>query len=634
MTSLVERIGQRRADGRAVASAAILVIGLVACGDSGTGPPPPGGSVTLDLAVGESALLTEASQVRSFAITGGDGDRRYDVIVQQARSGFGPSQTMRLTVTAGGAAASAVDAQRVRTALQQLPPGTDFLTRRQNALRFEDRLRESTRREALRVGARSARPPEGRDPGARFSVVRDPLTAGQSVTFKLGVTVDLQANCSSTETIDTEIRWVGDNFAIAEDVQVAGHLTPEDFEGLGTLLDETIYPVETAYFGSTADIDENGVVVALITAEVNRTTPRNAGYTIGGFFFGGDLLDATQCPASNEGELFYLIAPDPGGVYSNSVSVDEAISLARQVVSHEFFHLIGNQQRTTLGGGGVLDEEDAWLDEGLAHFAEELIGMAVVGKSLRSNLDLEGVAPSGEPVANAAFNDFHLANLQRAARFMLDPDGTLALGTQSGADPPGTETLKMRGFGYLFARWLGDQFGPAGSGIIPGSGEEALFRELASGGPAFLAGPENVERAVQVVGGASRSWEELVSGFLGMLAVDDADVSGLDPAFSSLTWNYPDLFGQLSEEEFVDPDGNPVPPPSELRNPYPLIPTFLSISESTNTSRSFSTNPSTGAFFTLSSVGSAPDLTVEVTNGTGGMLDPTLDAQVLVIRTR
>ena len=72
------------------------------------------------------------------------------------------------------------------------------------------------------------------------------------------------------------------------------------------------------------------------------------------------------------------------------------------------------------------------------------------------------------------------------------------------------------------ARWLGDQFGPAGSGPVPGSAEDALFRELSSGGPAFLSGPSNIERAVQVVAGQSRSWDELLAEFLGMLAVDVA----------------------------------------------------------------------------------------------------------------
>jgi len=366
-----------------------------------------------------------------------------------------------------------------------------------------------------------------------------------------------------------------------------------------------------------------------MTAEVNRTTPRNAGYQVGGFFWGGDLLDATQCPASNEGEIFYLIGPDPGGVYSDPVSVDEAIETGRQVVAHEFSHLLRDEERGTIGG-----DEDVWLDEGLAHLAEELVGLRVVGLPVRANLDLDALRGGGTELARDAFNDFQLANLQRAARFMLDPEGTQALGTPTGGDPPGTATLKMRGFAYLFARWLGDRYGPAGSGALPGSGEEALFRELSTGGPSFLSGPDNVERAVQVVSGASHAWNEILSDFLAMLAVDDAGVSGLDPAYSSLTWDYPGLFLQLSQTNFVDSNGNPVPPPSELQNPYPLIPDFISLNASTNVTRSFQAYPSTGAFFTLSASAAAPDLTVEVTDGGGGALDASVEAQVLVIRTR
>lgn len=621
-----------------------LVAGLAwiaaACGGDGTGPPgppppppppPDGPAINLNLALGESTTLTDPAQVRSFGLDGAPDGRQYQVIVQSATQTFGASTPMRLKVATAGASASIVDAGPVRR-VPSLSAGPRYFERRQRALAYEDRLRENTRRELRRVGARPALPRSG--VGPRFSVVSSPPSVGQAVTFKLAVTQDLQVDCNSTATIDTEIKWVGTNFAIAEDVQITGGFSASEFDALGQLLDSTIFPLETAYFGNPADIDGNDVVIALITAEVNRMTPRGANFLIAGFFFDGDLFDAQDCPASNEGELFYLLAPDPGGVFSDPVSTAVALSLARTTVGHEFLHLLNTQQRLTIGGGGALADEDSWLDEGLAHLAEELVGLAVAGHGVRDNLDVFGVVPNGDANAGAAFNDFHLLNLQRAARFMLDPNGTLVLGDSGGGDPAGEASLMMRGFGYLFTRWLGDQFGPSGSGALPGSMEEMLFRELSTGGPSFLSGTANVERAVQVVSGQGRSWDELIADFLGMLAVDDNGVSGIDPALSSRTWDYPGLFGQLSQEDFVDGQGNTVPPPPELRNPYPLIPDFISVNQTTNFTRSVTVKASTGGFFILDSSGATPDLVLELTTNTGAAVPSGAEAQVTIIRTR
>ena len=624
--------------GRITSLVSGLALAAAACGGGdGTGPtPPPPGSGTaidLNLALGESVTLTDPAQVGSFGLDGASAGRQYQLIVQSATTTFGASNDMRLKVVAGGASAN------VTTSLPSHPvpsfrSSSRQLERRQRGLALEDRLRRNTRRELARVGAQPVLAGASRGGGARFNVVGVPPTVGQNVTFKLAVQPDLSVDCNSAKTIDATIKWVGTSFAIAQDVQNTDEFSPADLDALGQLLDGTTFPLETAYFGSPADLDGNQRVIALITAEVNRMTPRSANFLVAGFFFDGDLFDPANCPASNQGELFYLIAPDPGGVFSDPISTSGALSLVRTTVGHEFLHLLNSEQRLTIGGGGAQADEDTWLDEGLAHLAEELNGLAEAGLGVRRNLDLDGLVPPGDAVAAAAFNDFHILNLQRAARFALDPEGTLALGDASGGDPGGTESLKMRGFGYLFVRWLGDQFGPAGSGVLPGSMEQMLFRELSSGGPSFLAGTENVERAVQVVSGQTRTWDELLADFLSMLAVDDNGVAGIDPAKSSLTWNYPGLFGQLSQENFVDPQGNPAPPPAELQNPYPLIPEFVAINTTTNMARTLTVNASTGAFFILDSTSATPDLVLQVTTGTGLPLPTGAAAQVTITRTR
>lgn len=584
------------------------------------------------MAVGESAVLSDPAQVAAFELVGAAEERHYEVAVQSGSETFGGSTAMQLSLQASGATASAVDRGGLgtRPGFSSLP---DHIARRLNALELEDRLRRAAREELRRVGARPIRARSG-GPGPRLSVASSPPTVGESVEFNLAVTPQLTVNCDSQKKIDAVYRFVGQHYAIAEDVQNAGHLTPADYQSLGQTFDDVIYPTLTAYFGEPADIDGNGVAVALITAEVNKLTPRNSGTLIAGFFFSGDLVSPSTCPATNEAELLYVVAPDPNGDFSDPISIGTAISLARTTGAHEFMHLLNTQQRVTIGGGSLLDREVAWLDEGLAHLAEEVTGLGVVGLPTRANLDLDGLSPEGDQVAQDAFNDFHLLNLIRAARFLLEPEETPALGDANGDDPADVSTLLMRGYGYMFTRWLGDHFGPPGAGVIPGSREEALFRELSSGGPTFLTGTSNVERAVQVIAGQSVEWRDLVADFLGMVVVDDTGLPGLDPRLTSLSFDYRALFLQLSEADFVDSNGNPAPPPTALQNEYPLMPTRLPLGETTNTTRSFTVEASAGAFFTIEGGPTTPDAVVRLTTSAGAPLPGSAAAQVTVVRVR
>lgn len=624
-----------------VVGMALAWIAASACGgDGGTGPtppppPPPGTAepaITLDLAPGESVVLRDPDEVRAFQLDGGPETREYQVVVQSASDVFGTQTPMRLQLTASGASASVVDAApapRPRLGFSRLP---DLVERRMSWYAQERRLRTAMRNELQRVGARPIRRGE-RAVGPRLSVAPAPPTPGDMVQFNLVVTPSLQVECDNPTTIDAEFKFVGQHFAIAEDVQVAGNFSAADYLELGQLFDDTVYPLETSYFGEPADIDGNDVVVALITAEVNKLTPAGSGTLIAGFFFGGDLSDAADCAGSNEGELLYIVAPDPDGEFSDPIEVDGAISLARTTVGHEFLHLLNTQQRVTIGGGTFFDQEDAWLDEGLAHLAEELVGLAEGGKGTRANLDLDALVTTQS--SQDAFNDFHLINLLRVARFMLDPEGTPALGDSQGDDPNDESTLLMRGFGYTMARWLGDQFGPSGSGELPGSDEAALFRELSSGGPSLLQGTANVERAVQQVGGQPVPWEDLIANFLGMLVLDDTGLTGLEEELQSKTWDYRGLFLQLSQADFCcDENGNTVPPPTVFQNEFPLMPVELSLGSTTSSSRNFTVNASTGAFFHITGSQATPDAVIEVTTNSGADLEPEAVAQVTIVRIR
>ncbi|MDX1578787.1 MAG: hypothetical protein R3266_09885 [Gemmatimonadota bacterium] len=590
-------------------------------------PPPPPTAVTLDLAPGDVATLTDPSEVRAFRLSGADEPRDYEIIVQSAAETPGVTQAMRLHIQAGGAGGSAS-----RVAADPASPsarrGFDDreLALRRSSLDLETGLRESMWREFERAGASPLRP--GLDVSASIAAGSTPQL-GQVMSFGFGVVGSgsgVRADCNSGVTVDAEVKFVGQNFTIVEDLQLAGEFTNADYQEIGQQLDDVVFPTVTGYFGNTADLDNNNTVFALITAEVNKLTEENSGSIIAGFFFTGDLDSKQDCAASNEGEIFYLIGPDPAPAdFGEPIELDFANTLARTTVAHEFLHLINTHQRLVLGGGGVQDREDPWLDEGLAHVAEEITGFAELGEGTRENLDLDPFFQSQQTLD--AFNDFHRLNLSRFAEFLYDgPHATQALGDATGEDPGGTASLPFRGFAYGFARWLGDQYGPPGNGVLPGSQEHLLFRELSSGGPSLLRGIANVERAVQVVGGSNAQWDELLADYLASLIVDDRGIAGIDPRTQILSWNLRGLFDDLRNSNLgMDPPFN---------RPYPLVPFSVGLSATTNQTLSFTVNGSTGRYVTVSGAATTPDVVFELTDSAGGTVPSSARPQVTIIRRR
>lgn len=607
----------------ALAWTLVGALGIAACGGDGPVDPPPPPPPTLDLTLNVGAdTIIDADETSSFAILGGPEQREYHVIVQSASEAFGAATNLRLFVNTSEAAAAAAerDAPRLssRTAFRALP---DRMERRLRHLEAETRLRAATNRLIERIGVRPAAARE-QAPGVRLSVAGAAPLVGDPVQYTLGVTSATTVDCQSDKVINGTVKFVGENFMIVEDLQAAGHFTDPQYAQMGAFLDDVVYPLNVDYFGAPADLDDNGLVVALITAEVNQLTPAGSSTFIAGFFWGGDVVfTKEECPASNVGELLYIIAPDPEGDYGDPVEVGDAREFLRTTVAHEFLHLIGTERRIVLGGSNV--GEDTWLDEGLAHLAEELTGLAAAGLATRANHDLADVASTQAHLD--IFNEFHRLNLFRFADFMLNPNGTPALGDQNGGDPQGEASLEMRGFAYAFTRWLGDRFGPAAPpGFLPGSGEQALFQRLASGGPAHQVGTANVKGAVRDVAGPTVEWGELLSLFHASLLLDDRGVQGADPDTQWLTWNLEELFRQIHETNLGTTE--------QFGRPFPLEPTLVSLDS--DASFDFRVNASAARFFRLRGGATTPAVVLELTTQTGAPVPSSAQIQATVVRVR
>jgi len=595
-------------------------------------------SVTLDLTPGQHVTLANSADVRAFRLAGGDSPRDYQLIVQSASQAPGQSVGGCMRVRAERPSANVTPSSPPRLTSGGGELNRD-LRRRASWFTRERVLRERDLNELAAVGAQPVRArPRGLDPLHLADALRPP-DLGDTLSFRIGVGANLVVDCRNPTTVTGEVRYAGEYFTIVEDLQF--HSQPDsdrfseaEFEAIGRQLDEVVYPMNVAYFGEPADIDNNGTVFALITAEVNRLTPAGEESIVAGFFLARDLTTRSSCAASNEGEIFYLVGPDPDEDYGSDISIGFANALARSTVAHEFAHLLNTQQRVTLGSGNIFgDREVAWLDEGMAHLAEEVAGLRAAGLGTRANLDLDMITTTEEQLT--AYNHFHIVNQIRLGRFLRggcppDPNGPAAapaLGDAAGEDPGGVESLSWRGFAYGFVRWLGDQFGASGSGgALPGSREEELFRHLTSGGPAHFKGVTNVERTLLTVAGVEMGWAELLSLYLVSLIADDRVPADADPRMQWKTWDLPALFRQLSESNLGDR--------CPFTRNFPLTPSRVNVHVSTNSSTEFTVNSSTGRYFSLVSSGATPALVVEVMDPAGANLPGGAQARVTVLRTR
>jgi hypothetical protein len=232
------------------------------------------------------------------------------------------------------------------------------------------------------------------------------------------------------------VKVVGQRVAIYVDDATPSAYTQADLDNVGTLFDSHLYPIDTTAFGRESDLDNNGVVIILLTPHVNELSPNctSAGSVILGFFFGLDLLP-TQAH-SNGGEIFYGVVP---GMITPGCNIPEssAIHALPPVFIHEFQHMISFNQHVLIRGG---TSEDTWLNEGLSHFAEELGG--------------EGVPDSFcAPAFPNCESQFNGGNIDNAYSYLDDPESNFLVepGSSSG-------TLSERGANWLFVRWMADHF--------------------------------------------------------------------------------------------------------------------------------------------------------------------------------
>ncbi|MEO8562082.1 MAG: hypothetical protein ABI601_08415 [bacterium] len=374
---------------------------------------------------------------------------------------------------------------------------------------FEDRVRERERAELEPRFAAARRWNASRVPSLPTS-----LSVGDLVT----------ANVNALEPCTNPIRHalrvvaVGSKSLVLEDtLNPRNGFTAADYQRYAARFDTLVYPMDVAAFGEPTDIDHNGRIAIVFTRAVNELTPRNALSYVGGLTFSRDLFpqlatSRTQaCPSSNEGEFFYLMAPDPTGlVNGNRRTTGFVDTNTTAVIAHEFVHLI-NASRKLYVNTAAPKFEEKWLDEGLAHVAEELLFYRESGLSPRANIDYKAL------VSSARTKTAYLTDMSgNAARYR---DFLASTGTASpylGGDP----TVTTRGGAWSLLRYLTDR---------TASSDGDIWARLVNNSAIGTAN-------LQAVYG--RDLAPMLRDWMASLAIDDAAVTSSELQQKSWNWRF------------------------------------------------------------------------------------------------
>jgi len=245
----------------------------------------------------------------------------------------------------------------------------------------------------------------------------------------------------------------GKSIILADTLNPKNGFTTTDYQRYAAKFDTLIYPLDEGAFGAATDIDNNGRVGIVFTRAVNELTAAGSLEYVGGFTFSRDLFPRVgtsrfqACETSNQGEFFYALAPDPTGVVNGNTRTAGFVDSATvPVLAHELQHLI-NASRRLYVNTAADSLEATWLDEGLAHIAEELLFYRESGTLPRTNLNVTALRARAAIVD--AFNADMIGNAGRYQRHLQDPAATSPYSSD--------DSLSTRGAAWNWLRYLADQ---------------------------------------------------------------------------------------------------------------------------------------------------------------------------------
>lgn len=444
-------------------------------------PPPCGAtSPSSNLAVGQLVLFS-GSAASEFCVQGTPNGAEFIAIPYF--SDFHGTQ-LRLSISTGKTTIPANSTRGIATSFQRTPVPRAGPQRDES---FDQALRERSIRDltSLMPGARLAK----QQRVGRFNAA----VAVPAIGDILKLNTNSSSACANPNVRTGRVVAVTDRaIVVADTANPANGFTTADYREFGVNFDTLLYPVDTLNFGAPTDIDKNQHVLLFFTRAVNELTPPGVGFYVGGFFFSRDLFPTQQttdlagCVSSNFAEIFYLLVPDPtGAVNQNQRTVEFVRSVTVATLAHEFQHLINSSRRLYVNTG-TNTFEDPFLDEGLAHIAEELAFFRSSGLSPGQNLSIQLIQAS--PRLKEAFDNFVAPNIRRFIEYLNNPIA---------APYVNNANITTRGSIWSFLRYAADRRGGT---------ESQMWFQLANP-PMDVHGIPNITRVVtDDLGGWVRDW--------------------------------------------------------------------------------------------------------------------------------
>jgi hypothetical protein len=368
--------------------------------------------------------------------------------------------------------------------------------------------------------------------GSRFSIRRS-VQAAMTVVPAVGDVINLHIPdasskdlCANYFTTQARVASVSRRAILAVDTLDGPPntlFTQAVLDSITNEFDNVTYPTDSSYYNNPTDIDGNGHIVLLFSGQINKLTPSGSnGDFVGGFFFAGDFFPPTGttpnsfCPESNQAEIFYLLSPDPTGRFGNIRTTSSVRQGTRGTIAHEFQHMINAGNR--FQNPAVSDFEATWLDEALAHFAEDAVGR-VQGKfgdlQMLAYSDLLPCSPCSQA---DDFNAFFFQNFARLTYWMIHPDQFSPMSKMADT------SLATRGAAWAIVRYAADNYS--------NGNPRSLTRALAAGPD---TGVKNFAAATKApIDTLVKGW--LVSMYDG--AHLNPPVAGLNAKYQYRTYNF------------------------------------------------------------------------------------------------
>ena len=402
--------------------------------------------------------------------------------------------------------------------------------------------------------------------------------------------------CATTTPVGAVARSVGERVAIFVDTLAPPGLNDDDLDTIRTVFDNRLHGLATSAFGNESDINQDSVVIVLMTPIVNQFVSAqecvDQGF-VSGFFLGADIDPFfANDPRINRSEIFYSFVADAAGALSCPHSRDVVKRLLPVTFIHEFQHMISFNQHALVRTG---DPEELWLNEAMSHYAEEL-----GGRSFLAEAD------------SITFGRYMSGDLYNAYHYLETPGAHYVL---PGA---GIGSLEERGAGWLFVRYLVDRYA---NNTNPGTRDQ-FTRSLTA---TTRTGAANVEFVT------GRPFAEVLTRWALTNWTDNiTDVMPLFPAPPELqydSWNFRSVYQQrlTANAQWCRP------PAGEDCKAFPLEPVVID-----PTNFNLSTTLYAGSAMYLQGVhpAGAPPLIFTFRAPDGWMLEPTYAPRLTILRIR